>query len=265
MEASVPQHCQSLPQWKRIAIRAAAGGASAALVLAIIAAVALFYMNRRKAWNNSALRVVHAEAGSIVNLRPDQLDTGADPLASPPPGYTLDAAPPRHRNIFDRIAVEDARGVTPRAAHAGARPRKDLTPDQFMAQTVKDSVAISNKHDWDIVGTKPIPLGFQVEADIQNVTTSDITIPANLKVLSQERGTHALKETILKLDRDYLIPAQHTVAVSLDSSGLCAANYDPRKCFHDYFGNAEALVILNEGNRYEITIPMPTFVYQPSR
>jgi hypothetical protein len=53
-------------------------------------------------------------------------------------------------------------------------------------------------------------------------------------VLSQTRGTHALRGTVLKLPSTHFIPAHHTVSVSLDASELCVANYDPRKCHESY-------------------------------
>jgi hypothetical protein len=99
--------------------------------------------------------------------------------------------------------------------------------------------------------------------DIQNTTSFDITLPENLMVLSQAKGTHALKATFPQLGRAYFIPAGHTVSVSLDADNICAANYDPHHCYDAYFKDVDALVIFDDQHRYKIDIPMPPLIYQP--
>ena len=81
--------------------------------------------------------------------------------------------------------------------------------------------------------------------------------------MSQTRSTHALKGTFLQLPRAYFIPARHTVSVSMGTTEICAANYDPRKCYDSYFRDADALVIFDERARLKINIPMPQLIYEP--
>ncbi len=107
--------------------------------------------------------------------------------------------------------------------------------------------------------------GIDFEVDIQNTTGTDITITQDLSVMSQTRSTHALKDTFLKLPRAYFIPARHTVSVSMGSTEICAANYDPRKCYDSYFQDEDALVIFDQGSRLKINIPMPQLIYEPGK
>lgn len=136
------------------------------------------------------------------------------------------------------------------AQYGGTFSRKRPTP--------VDYEALARKYDLTVSDKPPAPSsGVKFEVDIQNVTASDITIPADLKVLSQTRETHALKETVLRLEGTYFIPARHTVSVSLSTSGWCAADWDSRQCFNAYFGQADALDIFDGRSRYEMVVPMP--------
>jgi hypothetical protein len=118
---------------------------------------------------------------------------------------------------------------------------------------VSPSVQLNEKLD-------EVSSGINIDADIQN-TRSDIRLPADLKVQSVTKNTNALQMTHLNLRREYFIPAQHTVTVTVDSADLCAANQKPRDCFNTYFGDASALVIFDERSRYKIEIPIPAFTW----
>jgi hypothetical protein len=183
METSALEANKPIGLWKRIAIRSAVGGMTCGVVLIIGAAVAVYFANRPKEWNDRALKVVHSEAHPF--------DRWGDDLKEESSGITFDV-------------------------------------------------------------------------DIQNTTGVDINIAQDLSIMSQTRSTHALKGTFLQLGHAYFIPARHTVSVSMGSTELCAADYDPRKCFESYFKDSDALVIFDGIARLKISIPMPSLTYDPT-
>lgn len=184
METGAGEVNKPISPWKRIAIRAAVGGIACGVVLVIGAAVAVYFANRPKEWNDRAMKVVYSEA----------------------------------------------------------RP---------FAWWGKDLEEKSS--------------GIIFDVNIQNTTGSDINIAQDLSIMSQTRSSHALKGTALQLDRAYFIPARHTVSVSMGSTELCAANYDPRKCCDSHFKDADALVIFDGIGRFKISIPVPQLTYDPTK
>jgi hypothetical protein len=99
--------------------------------------------------------------------------------------------------------------------------------------------------------------GILFTSDVENTTESDVTLPQDLVVMQETKSSHALHKSFLKLDRDYFIPAHHTVTVSLSADDVCAANFDPRGCFHACFEDDQEIVLFDNQNRYEVHIPMP--------
>src|SRR5215469_12199234 len=123
MDQSAPEvGRRSIALWKRIAIRAAFGGAAFGIVVVIGAVVTVYVANRPKEWNDRALKVVHSEGHPWVK--------------------------------WGDAMKEESSGI-----------------------------------------------GFDV--DIQDTTANDITLNQDLSVMSQTRGTHALKGTFLQLTRAY--------------------------------------------------------------
>ncbi|MGA8025634.1 MAG: hypothetical protein WB992_00710, partial [Bryobacteraceae bacterium] len=228
VEMGMPQGIHLLRLRRRIAIRALVGGTAATLVVAAIASIAFLYVKPSNEWDTRSLRVVHAEAHPLVELTPDQfmsavrsrdLSDAADFAAknggtynaapNPPAGFTLDADFAAKNGGTYNQPPRPAPDFTDVAQYGGTFSPKRHTKAKG---EVFDVDQIASKHGVTI-SSEPPDSGVMFEVDIQNATASDITIPADLKVLSRTRGTHALKETVLKLDREYFIPARHTVSV----------------------------------------------------
>jgi hypothetical protein len=100
--------------------------------------------------------------------------------------------------------------------------------------------------------------GTIVYADVLNATKEDITLPETLKVMQRKRASAALHESLLKLDRNYFIPAGHVVSILLSNSGLCSAEMDPTECYDSYLKDDSELVIFEPTRKYEIRIQIPS-------
>jgi hypothetical protein len=73
------------------------------------------------------------------------------------------------------------------------------------------------------------------------------------------KGTGALDSSLLKLRKEYFLPAHHVVSISLDAADLCAAHATGKACFDAYFHNQSDIVIFDEGPKYEIRAAVPAF------
>jgi len=65
-----------------------------------------------------------------------------------------------------------------------------------------------------------IGTGIFFTSDVENTTEQDVTLPQDVIVMQQTKSSHALHNSFLKLDRDYFIPAHHTVSISLSRDDL---------------------------------------------
>ena len=101
--------------------------------------------------------------------------------------------------------------------------------------------------------------GTMFTVDLENTTGADITLPQTLTVMQEAKATGALHGSLLKLDKEYFLPAYHVVSIRLDNDDLCAAKADPQTCFNSYFKDEAQLVIFDETRRYEVRIPIPAF------
>jgi len=73
------------------------------------------------------------------------------------------------------------------------------------------------------------------------------------------KGTGALHGSLLKLDKEYFLPAKHVVSIAFSNANLCAAQEDPQICFNSYFKDQAEIVIFDTTRKFEIRIPMPAF------
>ena len=99
--------------------------------------------------------------------------------------------------------------------------------------------------------------GITFTVDLENTTNNDITIQQGVNVLQEQRGSHALHGSFVKLDHDVFLPSHHVVSLFLGSSDLCAAKYDPKECFNSYFQDYDNIVLLDNIQKLEIRIPIP--------
>ena len=77
--------------------------------------------------------------------------------------------------------------------------------------------------------------------------------------MQTDRQTGALHGSLLKLDKEYFIPAGHVVSVVLENDDLCVAKEEPQTCFDAYFKDQSEIVIFDEATKYEIRVAIPTF------
>jgi len=99
--------------------------------------------------------------------------------------------------------------------------------------------------------------GVSFSVDLQNATGADVTIPKTVIIMQATRGTHTLHSSLLWLAGDYFIPAGHAVSATLENSGFCQANEDPRQCFDDHFKADDEIVLFDQSQKYEIHISIP--------
>ena len=111
---------------------------------------------------------------------------------------------------------------------------------------------------FNVVGS-----GIFFEVDVENTTATDVSLPQTLTVMGKAKDSHALHGSFLKLNGDYFIPAKQVVTVTLDADQICAAHYDPQKCFDDTFKNDEGIVVFDTQDRDELQIPMPSLTVMP--
>ena len=101
--------------------------------------------------------------------------------------------------------------------------------------------------------------GTDFTVDLENTTGTDITLPSTLTIMQARKGTGSLHDSLLKLDRQYFLPAHHVVSITLANDNLCVAKLDPQNCFDAYFGEDSEIVIFDEMLKYEIHISIPAF------
>jgi len=94
--------------------------------------------------------------------------------------------------------------------------------------------------------------------DLENTTDADINLPQSLTVMQAAKDTGALHGSLLKLGKEYFIPAHHVVSITLENSDLCAAKVDPQVCFDSYFKDQSEIVVFDETHKTEIRIRMPS-------
>lgn len=104
---------------------------------------------------------------------------------------------------------------------------------------------------------KDVGLGATFTADLENTTSADITVPQSVTVMQEDKHSHALHQSFLKLDRDVFIPSRHIVTISLTASDICSPKNDPQGCFKSYFEDDDQIVLLDEVAKYEIRLPIP--------
>lgn len=99
--------------------------------------------------------------------------------------------------------------------------------------------------------------GITFMVALENTTSEDITIPQSVRIEQEEKSSHALHGSFLRLDHDVFLPSRHVVSVFLDNSDLCAAKYEPQSCFNSYFQDFDNIVLFDSIQKIEIRIPIP--------
>ncbi len=179
------------------------------------------------------------------------------PLMSTPVNSPASLPPPLWKRVIIRALVGGAAcGVVVSIAFGGlyfyTQHPKEWDKKAVQAATVK-AVPLSRLNDkFEEVGT-----GVAFTIDLENTRSEDMTISQSVTIMQEDKASHALHGSFLKLDRDVFIPSHHAVSMSLDASDLCVAKYDPQTCFNTYFQDDSYIVLLDNSLKYEIRIPMP--------
>ncbi len=190
--------------------------------------------------------------------------------------------PPRWKRIILRAAVWGfsfgigvGLVIVVLAVYTGRQKGWDTKSLRAMSAKAAGRGAVT---EWDADG-KPIEYdekgaeigrGGIITVDIQNSTGRDITLPASITIMQAKKGTGALHASFLKLSQDYLLPARHTVSVTLDADNLCSiwtVSDSPtppppvkfEDCLKVYFGDDTEIVLFDQAQKYEIHVAVPVF------
>jgi hypothetical protein len=120
------------------------------------------------------------------------------------------------------------------------------------ASNVKAGALAKLDEQWTATSTGSI---FTV--DLQNTTWKDITLPTSVTIMETAKGTGALNGSLLKLSHDYFLPARHTVTITLENDGECSPTDKAEECFNSYFKDERDIVLFDQSQKYEISIPIP--------
>ena len=108
-------------------------------------------------------------------------------------------------------------------------------------------------------GLAQTSVGTFFSVDLENTTAADITLSQNLTIMQTTKGTEALHGSLLKLHKEYFVPAHHVVTIMLENDELCAAKVEPQTCFNNYFKDQSQIYIFDDIHKYEVRIPIPAF------
>ena len=99
--------------------------------------------------------------------------------------------------------------------------------------------------------------GIIFTVDVENATSSDITLPQTLTVMQKTRDSEALHGSFLKFDDDYFIPARHVVTITISADNLCTADFEPQGCYDQTFKGDSEIIVFDNSEKYELRIPIP--------
>lgn len=102
-------------------------------------------------------------------------------------------------------------------------------------------------------------IGTSFSMDLQNTTSEDVTLSKDLLVMQSDKNSGALTESSLALEKDYFIPAKHTVSVVIQNSNECNKDMKSDECFEALFKNVEAIFIFDQLTKREIRFDVPAF------
>ena len=107
------------------------------------------------------------------------------------------------------------------------------------------------------VPTDFVSTGNIFSADLQNATGKDITLPASVTIMQTAKETGALHSSLLRLSRNYFLPAHHTVTITLENDDECLSTVKVEDCYNGYFKDESNIVLFDQTQKYEIRIPIP--------
>jgi hypothetical protein len=130
--------------------------------------------------------------------------------------------------------------------------RRALVPHNAKAEGVGHMKDVGANYDVDGIGTS-------FSFDLENTTAEDITFPKDVKVMQSGKASGSLSDSSLALEKEYFIPAKHTVAVTLQNPNQCVKTMKTNECFDAIFKNVGELIIFDQSTKREIRFPIPLF------
>jgi hypothetical protein len=106
----------------------------------------------------------------------------------------------------------------------------------------------------------PNPIYFGLDYGLHNNTSRDITIPAEVVIMSRLIRGKTLTDNlhITKTRQSYFIPAKQTAIFSVIVPFGCSDRQHPSEiCYKEAFGSSENIVVFDRSQRLQITLPIP--------
>lgn len=114
---------------------------------------------------------------------------------------------------------------------------------------------------------KPRFTGYVLEFFVQNDTSRDIRIPANVRVMRRlyVGGPLVDSSRFAKLQAAALVRANQRAAIAVDVDWVClridghgdAHESDPVACYHDLWGGTDAWELFDSANHLQVRLPKP--------
>ncbi len=102
-------------------------------------------------------------------------------------------------------------------------------------------------------------IGTEFTFDLENTTSEDITLPKSVRVMLSDKNSGSLADSTLVLQKDYFLPAKHTVSINLENANECVATMKTDACFDSFFKDMGEIVIFDQPAKREIKLPIPPF------
>jgi hypothetical protein len=136
------------------------------------------------------------------------------------------------------------------------RPRswnlRALTPHNVKIEGIGHAKDLGTTFDVDGIGTS-------FSFDLENTTSEDVTLPKDAKIMQSDKSSGSLSDSSLQIQKEYFIPAKHTVAITLQNANECIKSMRTDECFDAIFKNVGEIVIFDQSSKREIRFKVPTY------
>jgi hypothetical protein len=127
-----------------------------------------------------------------------------------------------------------------------------LTPHNIKAEGIGHAKDLGSTFDVDGIGTS-------FSFDLENTTSEDITLPKYAKVMQSDKSSGSLADSSLLIQKEYFIPAKHTVVVTLQNANECVKTMRTDECFDAIFKNIGDIVIFDQSAKRESRFAVPSY------
>jgi hypothetical protein len=127
-----------------------------------------------------------------------------------------------------------------------------LTPHNVKVEGIGHAKDLGATFDVDGIGTS-------FSFDLENTSSEDITFPKDVKVMQSDKSSGSLADSSLLIQKEYFIPAKHTVAVTLQNANECIKTMRTDECFDAIFKNVGEIVIFDQSAKREIRFAVPCY------